>query len=71
MRRFCIIVAAASVIVSPAVAQSGRNSQGQRPAQSHDRPTSNDVYSGERYLGRDPDPNIRFQILREQNWRRG
>jgi hypothetical protein len=71
MSRFCIVVAAVSVIVSPAFAQSGRNSQGQRPAQWQDRPTSNDVYSGERYLGRDPDPSIRFQLLREQNWRRG
>ena len=71
MRRFCIVVAAVCVIVSPAFAQSGRSSQGQRPVQSQDRPTSNDVRSGERYLGRDPDPNIRFQLLREQNWRRG
>ena len=71
MRGLCIVVAAVSVIVSPALAQSARNPQGQRPAQGQNRPTSNDVYSGERYLGRDSDPNVRFQILREQNWRRG
>jgi hypothetical protein len=71
MRRFCIVVALVSFVGVPASAQSTRNPQAQRPAQWQDRATSNDVYSGDRYLGRDPDPNIRFQLLREQNWRKG
>jgi hypothetical protein len=29
------------------------------------------VYSGPDYLGSDPDPNIRFELRREQNWRYG
>jgi hypothetical protein len=44
-----------------------RAARAQRPPQT----TSHDVYFGGRWLGRDPDPNVRFEILRTQNWRRG
>jgi len=71
MRCFCIVVALVSFVGAPASAQLARNPQAQRPAHLQDRAPSNDVYSGDRYLGRDPDPNIRFQLLREQNWRKG
>jgi hypothetical protein len=29
------------------------------------------VYSGDQYLGADPDPSIRFDLQRQQNWRNG
>jgi hypothetical protein len=67
MRSLCIAAVVAAAIASPASAQSARKAQTQRalPATSHD------VYSGGRWLGRDPDPNVRFEILRTQNWRKG
>jgi Ni/Co efflux regulator RcnB len=75
MRKLCIIATMTAVLASPACAQSARNAQAQHRAQWQDRPqdrsTSHDVQSGDRYLGRDPDPNIRFDLLREQNWRKG
>jgi hypothetical protein len=71
MNRFWIVAAAGLIAASPAWAQSTRSSQAQRPSQSQSPPRSMDVYSGDRYLGSDPDPNIRFQLLREQNWRKG
>ena len=68
MRSVCIAALAAAVAASPALAQSARKAQPpQRPPQA----TSHDVYFGGRWLGRDPDPNVRFEILRTQNWRRG
>jgi hypothetical protein len=71
MRKPCIIATIGLVIASPAFAQSARAAQVQHRAQWQDRATSHDVYSGDRYLGRDPDPNVRFDLLRQQNWRKG
>jgi hypothetical protein len=67
MRSLCIAAVVAAIVASPALAQSARKAQTQRPPQA----TSPDVYFGGRWLGRDPDPNVRFEILRTQNWRRG
>jgi hypothetical protein len=66
--RLSIIAAAMIVIVaSPAVAQSARKAKAQRPSPA----TSHNVFAGQRYLGTDPDPNVRFEIMRQQNWRKG
>ena len=47
-----------AALASPAFAQPPR----------HD---PNAVYSGDQYLGSDPDPNVRLDLQREQNWRTG
>jgi hypothetical protein len=69
MRSLCIAAALAAILASSAFAQSTRNSQ--RPTQTQQPATSNEVYSGGRRLGTDPDPNIRFELMRQQNWRGG
>jgi hypothetical protein len=71
LSRIWVVAAVVLIVASPAFAQSTRGSQAQRPLPSQNPARSVDVYSGDRYLGRDPDPNIRFQLLREQNWRKG
>jgi hypothetical protein len=71
MNRLWIVAAVVLIVSWPALAQSARGSKAQRPSQSQNPARSIDVYSGDRYLGSDPDPNIRFQLLREQNWRKG
>ena len=69
MKRLCIVAAVSAIVASPVFAQSTRNSQ--RALQAQDRANPNEVYSGGRRLGTDPDPNIRFEMLRQQNWRGG
>ena len=68
--RICICIMAAVAVVVCSLAQSAE-AQARHPRQWQDRPQSQDVYSGDRYLGRDPDPNVRFDLLRQQNWRKG
>jgi hypothetical protein len=29
------------------------------------------VYTGRRGVNTDPDPNVQFEIMRQQNWRKG
>jgi hypothetical protein len=72
MRIVCIIVTTIALVASPACAQSARKAKAQRlpQAPSYQAPAYG-VYSGERRIGTDPDPNIRFELLREQNWRKG
>jgi hypothetical protein len=65
MRNVCILAAAIAIVASPAFAQS-RKAQAQRAPQA----TSSDPYGGQkRYT--DPDPNVQFDIMRQQNWRKG
>jgi hypothetical protein len=40
-------------------------------AQQAQRGGPNSVYSGDQYLGADPDPAIRLDLQRQQNWRNG
>jgi hypothetical protein len=68
MRILGIAAALAAIFASSAFAQSTRNAQRATQAQPS---TSYEVHSGGRYLGTDPDPNIRFEIMRQQNWRGG
>jgi hypothetical protein len=68
MRRICLAAMAVILAASPALAQSSRKAQGPLPAY---RASPDAVYSGDRRIGTDPDPNIRFELMREQNWRKG
>jgi len=53
-------------VASPAFAQSASKVQKQRSLQ----PSSYGAYGGhKRYT--DPDPNIQFEMMRQQNWRKG
>lgn len=62
----------AAVIASPALAQTTRRapaqpsmqepSYGRVEAQPRAANPANDVYEGGRYLGSDPDPNVRLQL---------
>jgi hypothetical protein len=64
MQRFCAIVAVMAVVASPAFAQPASKAQKQRSLQ----PSS--YYGGhKRYT--DPDPNIQFEMMRQQNWSKG
>ena len=66
MQRVCAIVAVMVVVASPAFAQSASKVQKQRSLQ----PSSYGAYGGhKRYT--DPDPNIQFEVMRQQNWRKG
>ena len=66
MQRVCAIVAVMVVVASPAFAQSASKVQKQRSLQ----PSSYGAYGGhKRYT--DPDPNIQFEMMRQQNWRKG
>ena len=60
-----VVVAAAIVIAaSPALAQSSRKAQRSPQVQSYG------TYGGQkRYT--DPDPNVQFELMRQENWRKG
>jgi hypothetical protein len=66
MRNVCILAAAIAIVASPAFAQS-RKSQPQRPPQA----APYDAYGGQSRRGTDPDPNVQFDIMRQQNWSKG
>ena len=51
----------------PALAQSRRKA----PTQYAPQATSPGVYTGRRGVNTDPDPNVQFEIMRQQNWRKG
>ena len=51
----------------PAYAQSRRKA----PTQYAPQATSPGVYTGRRGVNTDPDPNVQFEIMRQQNWRKG
>ena len=72
MKLLPVVVSAAALIATPALASKAHK----RKATTHDAYMTqtqrlNDgkaIYSWDRrYLGWDPDPNIRFQIMRDQN----
>jgi hypothetical protein len=66
MRTICILAAAIAIAASPALAQSGRKAQAQRLPEV---PSSDPYGPQKRYT--DPDPNIRFEMMRQQQWRKG
>ena len=69
MKRLLLIAAAAALLASPVIAQT------QKPAQATKSQTTtqkapavkgpNDVYCGGQYIGSDPDPAIRLQMLKD------
>jgi hypothetical protein len=57
-----------AIVASPAFAQSTRKSQTQRGSQA----TSPYGYAGQkRFTDPDPDPNVQFELMRQQQWRKG
>jgi opacity protein-like surface antigen len=66
MRSVCVAAAAIVVAASPAFAQSARRAQAQRSPQA----ISADGYGGQKRYS-DPDPNVRFEMMRQENWRKG
>jgi len=66
MRNVCIAAALVAVMASPAFAQSARKSKVQRSPQA-----PYDAYGGPSRRGTDPDPNVRFELMRQENWRKG
>jgi hypothetical protein len=57
----------AALIVAPAQAENGRKSRAPKVAVSQSQAP---IYGwAGQYRGTDPDPNIRFQLMRDQNLR--
>jgi hypothetical protein len=65
MKNVCVVVPLIALLASPALAQSARKGKAQRPAHATSAP------AGQPRFGTDPDPNVRFEIMRQQNWRKG
>jgi hypothetical protein len=74
MKTLIATLALAAMIASPALAQTGRRapvqqhssqfdqSYGRIEAQPQHAANPNSVYEGNRYLGADPDPNVRLNL---------
>jgi hypothetical protein len=61
-----VLAAAIVIAASPALAQSSRKTKTQRSPQVQ----SYGTYCGQkRYT--DPDPNVQFELMRQENWRKG
>jgi hypothetical protein len=67
MRASYIVAMLGVIIASPAFAGPGYEAKTQRAWQA----TSHDGYGGRHRFGTDPDPNVRFENLRQRNWRKG
>ena len=65
MKGVCIVIPLIALLASPAFAQSARKGKAQRPAHSISAPV------GKPRFGGDPDPNVRFEEMRQYNWRKG
>ena len=65
MKTIGIAVALIALIASPALAQS------KRKAPRAPQATYPGAYPGSGRVNTDPDPNVQFEILRQQNWRKG
>jgi hypothetical protein len=68
-----IVFSAAALMATPALAAThkskGLHHYASESAYAPKTQRSPEVYSWDgRDLGTDPDPNIRFQLLRDQNW---
>jgi hypothetical protein len=75
MKRLLIVASAALLLAAPAFAQT-QGSKAKAPAATTGQSQKaapkapaargpNDVYCGGQYLGSDPDPTVRMQILRD------
>jgi hypothetical protein len=66
MKVALVLVAAIVIAALPALAQSSRKAKAQRSPQVQ----SDGGYGGQkRYT--DPDPNVQFELMRQENWRKG
>jgi hypothetical protein len=65
MKNVFAAAAITALIASPALAQSELTGQTERLAQAQGGASSDDVYFGTKWLGRDPDPNVRFEMRRD------
>jgi hypothetical protein len=67
IRLLSAVISAAALLATPALADNTHK----KKASGHDvhaSRTQRGIYSWDgRYLGWDPDPNIRFQLMRDQN----
>ena len=72
MRHACVAaaviatIALIAMIASPAFAQSQRRAYQRAP-----QATAPGGYVAPRRGNTDPDPNVQFEIMRQQNWRKG
>jgi hypothetical protein len=71
MKKLIIALAAAATLASPALAHSGhmkRAGNDLRGIQAQAMPANdgNAVYANGQYLGSDPDPQVRLQLLRSE-----
>jgi hypothetical protein len=58
MKTLVALAVLATAIATPAFAQTAQR-------------TGDAVISGNKVVGTDPDANVRFDLLRDQNWRNG
>jgi hypothetical protein len=65
MKSIFAVAVIASLIGSSALAQSIFDDQTMRVAQVRNLTGSHDVYMGNKKLGQDPDPNVRFELRRD------
>jgi hypothetical protein len=68
VKRLLLIASAAALLAAPVFAQTQRPAQAPGHATQQKAPAvkgPNDVWCGGVYLGSDPDPNIRLQILKD------
>jgi hypothetical protein len=61
-----VLAAAIVIAASPALAQSSRKTQTQHSPQVQ----SYGGYGGQKRYS-DPDPNVQFELTRQENWRKG
>jgi hypothetical protein len=80
MKTLIAVLAVALALASPALGQGQTPDRGvskQRQSAKHKPPKppvvrhsdnpAFDVYLGQRYIGSDPDPHVRFELLRDAN----
>ena len=65
MKTFWIAIPLIVALASPAFAQSARRAKAHRPPQATSAPI------GQPRFHTDPDLNVQFEIMRQQNWRKG
>jgi hypothetical protein len=66
MQTNAVAVALVAVVASPAFAQSARKGRTQHAPQAAPRYG----HEGQKRFS-DPDPNIQFELIRQQQWRKG
>jgi hypothetical protein len=70
MNRTILFAAALALLASPVFAQTNSQAPARTPARAADQGAPavkgpNDVYCSGKYLGSDPDPKVRLQLLKD------